>query len=161
MQAQNLHRSRYVRVYTCYMQRQRPRHVLNCGSLTLCRDRDMSQEGNAEVGGSIFNLVKNIVGSGILALPGGVAVFSHAKVSRFCNCVHIRDSVQLSQVCSQSSLQSTCSRHALPCVTMHAYLPHTGCACASQCTHRCHGAAQWLLLQVSQAHTYMHTYIHG
>jgi hypothetical protein len=36
--------------------------------------------GEAEVGGSIFNLVKNIVGSGILALPGGVAAFSQSQV---------------------------------------------------------------------------------
>ncbi|CAM9368741.1 unnamed protein product [Chrysoparadoxa australica] len=33
----------------------------------------------ASVGGSVFNLAKNIVGSGILALPGGLAAFSHAK----------------------------------------------------------------------------------
>lgn len=39
------------------------------------------QEGKAEVGGSIFNLAKNIVGSGILALPGGIAAFSTARVS--------------------------------------------------------------------------------
>ncbi|KAG5192010.1 transmembrane amino acid transporter protein-domain-containing protein [Tribonema minus] len=58
----------------------KPAHIPTyCSLLHLHLTNFNHQEGKAEVGGSIFNLVKNIVGSGILALPGGVAAFSHAR----------------------------------------------------------------------------------
>lgn len=37
--------------------------------------------GSVTVGRSIFNLVKNIVGAGILAIPGGVTAFSQSRTA--------------------------------------------------------------------------------
>lgn len=33
------------------------------------------------VGRSIFNLIKNVVGAGILAIPGGVTAFSQSRAA--------------------------------------------------------------------------------
>lgn len=40
-----------------------------------------SSSSGVTVGRSIFNLIKNVVGAGILAIPGGVTAFSQSKAA--------------------------------------------------------------------------------
>lgn len=50
----------------------------------LCRQApEEKPSSGVSVGTSIFNLVKNVVGAGILAIPGGVTAFSQSRTAVF------------------------------------------------------------------------------
>jgi len=84
--------SQSVHTYDCPVTHMNERILQVTTSGTLVRDSRFVKNGQTPLLGCVTNLVKNIVGSGVLCLAGAVAVFSDNALMLgmcVCMCVHI------------------------------------------------------------------------